>query len=77
MAKAITYRELVKRLKKRDKRYCIYANKGKGSHRMIYHPDLDGKEVSCPVPCHASKNLSKGVLGSIKRAFGLPSDFFE
>ncbi len=77
MAKALTYQEVLKRLKKHDRRFAFYASGGKGSHQMIEHPDINGEARSAPIPCHKGKTVSKGVLGSIRRAFDLPKDIWE
>ena len=47
----------------------------KGSERMIYHPDIDGRPESHPVKCHSeNQELRKGVISSIIRRFKLPKD---
>ena len=75
MAKPHKYRELVKILRKYDSRFGFYANRAKGSERMIYHPDIDGRPESYPIKCHGQNTeLSKGVIKSIIRRFKLPDD---
>jgi len=68
--------EVVRLLRAHDDRFRVYTRKGKGSHRMIEHPDIGGKRVSVPIPYHKGKDVSPGVLHSIIRRFNLPKDFF-
>ena len=46
MAKTYSYRELIKKLRKHDPRFEEHVNRGKGSERMLYHPDVDGRPES-------------------------------
>jgi len=72
--KPYRYRELVSALRDIDKRFEFFDRRGKGSHRMIYHPDIRGRAVSYPVKCHGSgTELSKGVIADIIRHFELPT----
>ena len=48
MAKTYSYRELVRKLRKHDPRFEVYMNRAKGSERMLYHPDVNGRPESCP-----------------------------
>jgi hypothetical protein len=73
MAKPYKFNELVKKLREHDSRFEIWANRGKGSERMIYHPDINGRPQSYPVKCHKeSQELRKGVISAIIRRFSLP-----
>jgi len=73
-----TYRDMRKALRKHDKRFEFMANRAKGSERMIYHPDIDGRPESFPVKCHGEgTELRKGVLAGIIRRFRLPKDIFD
>lgn len=75
MAKPHTFRELVKILKKYDSRFEFYENRGKGSERMIYHPDINGRPESHPVKCHGDgTELRTGLISSIVRRSSLPKD---
>ena len=75
MAKPHKYRELVKLLRKHDPRFEFFERRGKGSERMIYHPDIEGRPESHPVKCHGdNQELRKGVISSIIRRFKLPKD---
>ena len=76
MPKLLTFRELGQRLKKHDKQFEIH-NKGKGSHRAIYHPDINGCSKSCTIPFHgAGGEVKKCYYNQIKQRFDLPKDFF-
>ena len=78
MAKAYSYRELVKRLRKHDPQFTVFENRAKGSERMLYHPNINGRSESYPLKCHReSDDIRKGHLAAIRRRFGLPTDFFE
>lgn len=75
MARPYKYRELVKALKKHDSRFEFSTNRAKGSERMIYHPDINGRPASFPVKCHnENTELRKGVVSAIIRRFDLPRD---
>lgn len=64
-------------LKDHDPRFEFYSNRGKGSERIIYHPDINGRAASYPVKCHGEgTELRIGVLVSIRRRFNLPKDIF-
>ena len=70
-----TYRELVRILKDHDKRFQFIVRRGKGSHRMIVHPDIGGREASYPVKCHGGgTELSRGTIAAIARRFNLPDN---
>jgi len=78
VAKSPSFREVERLLRKHDKRFEFWSNKGKGGHRMISHPDIAGKKRSCPIPFHgATRPVSRAVLKSIARAFDLTKDFFK
>lgn len=77
MPKSISYTKLEKLLRKHSKEFRFYKNRGKGGHRMIYHPNINGHERSYPVPFHAGKDLSPGILNGIIRRFNLPKGFFN
>jgi len=76
VAKPKNPKAVIRLLLKHDGKFQILANKGKGSHRMIYHPDINGKPTSMPLPFHQGKDVSPGVLNAIIRAFDLPKGFF-
>jgi hypothetical protein len=73
MPKPYTYRDLVKALRAHDRRFEVFEGRGKGSERIIYHPDVDGSPRSHPVKHHgAGTELRKSVISSIIRRFKLP-----
>lgn len=75
MPKPLKPREVWGRLKAHDKRFELFTKRGKGSHVMINHPDVDGKRASAPCPNHKGKDVSIGVLKSLIRRFNLPQKF--
>lgn len=71
--KPYKFRDLIKKLRKFDQRFEAWSNRGKGSHRMIYHPDVDGRPVSYPVMCHGrGQEIDKNYVRDLIRAFKLP-----
>jgi len=75
MARPYSYRELRKKLLAYDKRFEFWENRGKGSERMIYHPDVSGRPASFPIKCHGEgTELRKGVISAVIRRFNLPRD---
>lgn len=78
MAKPKSYRDVVAILKRHDPRFEFFVNRAKGSERMIYHPDVNGRPASHPVKYHGEgTELRKGVLSSLIRRFALPRDIFS
>jgi predicted RNA binding protein YcfA (HicA-like mRNA interferase family) len=74
MPRTYKFRELVKALRSYDSRFMVYENRGKGSERMIYHPDIDGRPESFPVKCHGEgTQIPKGIISGIIRRFKLPA----
>jgi len=75
MSKPYKFRELVKALRDYDPRFEVFQRRGKGSERIIYHPDIEGRAESHPVKCHGEgTELRKGVISSITRRFKLPKN---
>ena len=73
MPKPYKYRELVQALRRHDPRFEFWVNRGKGSERIIFHPDVNGRPESLPVKCHGeSTELRKGVISAVVRRFKLP-----
>jgi hypothetical protein len=73
MGKPRKYREVVKILRHHDSRFEFLQDRGKGSERIIYHPDVNGRPASIPVKCHGEgTELRKGVISAIIRRFNLP-----
>lgn len=52
MPKPHSYRQVRKKLKKHDRRFQEIVNRGKGSHRVFFHPDINGRAAQYPVKCH-------------------------
>lgn len=72
MPKSYKFRELVKALRKYDDRFEVYQNRGKGSERMLYHPDINGRPESYPLKCHGEGDtIRKGHIAAIRRRFAL------
>lgn len=63
-------------LREHDPRFVVLVNRGKGSHRMIYHPNIEGQKRSFPVPYHRGKEIQRGLLKALIRRFNLPDDLF-
>lgn len=53
-----------------------YARRGKGSHRMIYDPDM---QAHFPLPHHGNDKriLPSGMLKDLIRHLDLPEDIFD
>ncbi len=78
MPKPKKFREVAQRLREHDPRFEFRQNRGKGSERMIYHPDIGGRSESIPLKCHGEgTEIYSGVLRSIIRRFNLPADIFD
>lgn len=75
MPKPYKFRELVRILKKHDPRFEFWESRAKGSERMIYHPNINGRPESFPLKYHGENTeLRKGVISAIIRRFNLPKD---
>ncbi len=73
MAKTYKFRELVKVLRKHDPKFEFQQNRAKGSERMIYHPDINGRPESYPIICHGEgTEIRIGHILAIIRRFRLP-----
>ena len=79
MPKILKLRELIKKLKNHDSRFIFLSEKrGKGSERIIYHPDIGGSEASFPIKCHGrGTEIDKAYYPLIRSRFRLPRDFFK
>lgn len=49
------YRKVVDRLKESDGRFEVFVSRGRGSHRMVSHPNVGGFKKSYPLPYHGDK----------------------
>ena len=75
MAKSYSYRELVKALRNHDSRFYEDKKQGKGSHRVIHHPDVNGRPELYSLKCHGEGDeVRKGHITAIRRRFELPND---
>lgn len=75
--KVYKFREVWKLLRAHDRRFEQYVARGKGSHRIIYHPSINGRAASYPIPCHSEGDDVKDCyLKALIRRFELPPDFF-
>ena len=73
MASPYKYRELIKALRKHDKRFDVNKEKGKGSHRVIYHPDVNGAARSLPIPFNGDNaDVHPVYVKQIVERFNLP-----
>lgn len=74
--KPLKYRELRKKL--RDFRGVVEKRKrGKGSERMFYHPNINGRPAFYPVKCHGEGDeLSKEVVRAARQRFNISIEEF-
>ena len=73
MPKPYRFNRLRRELRKYDKRFEFWENRGKGSERMLYHPDIDGRPESFPLKCHGEgTEIGRGAIRGIIRRFKLP-----
>ncbi len=68
--------EVLRILHEYDAKFQFHTRRGKGSERMIYHPDVNGRPQCFPLTFHKGKDVGKGMLSAIIRRFNLPSDIF-
>jgi predicted RNA binding protein YcfA (HicA-like mRNA interferase family) len=63
--------------RRHDPVFEVHEDRGKGSHQMIYHPNINGRPVSQPIICHGrNSEIGPKILKNIIRAFQLPEDLF-
>lgn len=76
--KAYGFRELVRKLRDHDGRFSVDSRRGKGSHRMLVHPDVGGQRVTYPLAVHSEgATVSPVYVKAIRRRFALPEKFFD
>jgi predicted RNA binding protein YcfA (HicA-like mRNA interferase family) len=63
-------------LHEHDARFQFWHKRGKGSERIIYHPDINGQPQQIPLTFHKGQDIGKGLLKAIIRRFSLPGDIF-
>ncbi len=72
------YRKIVAILREHDSRFEFFRDRGKGSHRMIFHPDIDGRKRHYPLPYRGEKTpIESGYQKKMIRMFELPPDIFD
>lgn len=76
MPKRLEYREVIRRLKEERPNLTVEKQRGKGSHRMVYDPDMG---VHYPLPHHGDdkRRLQQGYLKDLIRLLDLPADIFD
>ncbi len=75
--KLLRCREMLKRLRTVDKRFQVWVDRGKGSHRMVTLTTDDGAR-HYPFPCHNDgAQIDRRYLRDIIRYFDLPDDIFD
>jgi len=75
--KTYKLRELKKKLKKHSKDFDFQENRGKGGHSLIYHPNINGRSASYPLPSlTGGDDVLQSYYKHIARRFDLPDDFF-
>lgn len=73
--KPLTYRELWKKLNKFGVQQ--FRKKGKGSHRGLYHPNINGRPVWYIVKCHGEGDeLSRSVVRAVRQRFNIKIEDF-
>ena len=76
MPRKLEYREVIKRIRKCRPGVEIKVRRGKGSHRMVYDPDIP---AHFPLPHHGDDKriLNSGMLKDLIRHLELPDDIFD
>lgn len=70
------YRRVIAKLREIDKRFS--TEPGRGSHRMVVHPDVEGAIRHYPLPYHGAKTpIAPGMQKDLIRIFQLPADTFD
>jgi predicted RNA binding protein YcfA (HicA-like mRNA interferase family) len=71
--KHYTYRTLVAALRDHDPRFFVNPSGAKGGHRLLCHPDINGRAVSYALPFHGGKStIAPHMLRLIVELFHLP-----
>jgi predicted RNA binding protein YcfA (HicA-like mRNA interferase family) len=68
--------EVIQILHAHDSRFEFWEKRGKGSERIIYHPNVNGRSQQYPMTFHKGHDVGKGMLRAIIRRFSLPNDIF-
>ena len=69
--------DVLRILRDYDRRFETFTKRGKGSERMIYHPNVNGRSQCFPLTFHKGQDIGKGMLKAIIRRFDLPSNIFD
>jgi hypothetical protein len=78
MARPHKYREVLKKLRAYDKRFQEWKHRGKGSERILFHPDINGRKESYPIKHHGNATeIRVGSLLALINRFNLPKNFFD
>ena len=78
MPRPLKYRDVIQRLRAHDKAFAVFVNRGKGSERIIFHPNINGRSESFPIKCHGEgTEIRVGMLSALIRRFQLPRGFFD
>ena len=73
----LKYRVVIAILTTHDKRFEVDRSVGKGSHRRIYHGDVNGEARSYHLKCYGENDeIQLSHLTRIIRRFELPKDIF-
>ena len=68
--------DVLRKLRDHDRQFEFFTNRGKGSERMIFHPDINGRSESFPMTFHKGRDVRPGMLKAIIRRFNLPNQIF-
>jgi len=73
--KPLKYRELRKKL--REFGVQEFRKRGKGSERMLHHPNINGRPVWYPIKCHGEGDeLSKHIVRAARERFNIKLEEF-
>lgn len=73
--KPLKYRELRKKLGKFGVQE--FRKRGKGSERMLHHPNINGRPVWYPMKCHGEGDeLSKHIVRAARERFNIKLEEF-
>lgn len=76
MPRSLEYREVIRRLKQVRPGLQVATRRGKGSHRMVYDPDL-GRHYPLPHGGDDKRRINAGMLKDLIRILDLPRDTFD
>ena len=69
--------DVIRILRDHDSRFELWSKRGKGSERIIHHPNVGGRPAIYPMTFHKGQDVGKGMLKAIIRRFNLPNDLFD